>query len=180
MSLRKSSELTFQRRPKRRTARSGEKKRDPASMAVMDKIVSAMKNTTEAEQRITYNKGHIALGSTGNNYCWFHPRKTPGYCHVEFKLSPDTRDAALATMQSKGIDASVKSAALISFSITNKAIDEHLGGRTKAGGRVKQVNRPCRAALEQSIKRAPGFLAADITMTQRCETKIGLEYNISA
>jgi hypothetical protein len=103
-----------------------EKKRDPASLAVMDKIVAAMKNTAEAEQRVTYNKGHIALGSTGNNYCWFHPRKTPGYCHVEFKLSPDTRDAALTTMQAKGIDASVKSAALISFSITNKAIDEHL------------------------------------------------------
>jgi len=102
-----------------------EKRRDPASLSVMDKIVAALK-TTEAEQRLSYNKGHIALGSTGRNFCWFHPRKTPGYCHVEFKLSPDTRDAALATMQAKGIDASSKGAAGISFSIKNEAIDGHL------------------------------------------------------
>lgn len=102
-----------------------EKKRDPASLAVMDKIVAAL-ITAGVEERRAYNKGHIALGSTGNNFCWFYPRKTPGYCHVEFKLSPDTRDPALATMQSKGIDASSKGAAGITFSITNKAIDEHL------------------------------------------------------
>jgi len=102
-----------------------EKKRDPTSLSVMDKIVASLK-TTEAEQRLSYNKGHVALGSTGRNFCWFHPRKTPGYCHVEFKLSPDTRDAALATMQAKGIDASSKGAAGLSFSITNEAIDAHL------------------------------------------------------
>jgi hypothetical protein len=89
-----------------------EKKRDPASMSVMDKIVQALK-TPEIEQRLSYNKHHIALGSTGNNFCWFHPRKTPGYCHVEFKLTPDTRDQALATMQTKGIDASSRGAARI-------------------------------------------------------------------
>lgn len=71
-----------------------EKKRDPASLSVMDKIVAALK-TAGIEERLSYNKGHIALGSTGNNFCWFHPRKTPGYCHVEFKLSPDARDARL-------------------------------------------------------------------------------------
>jgi hypothetical protein len=103
-----------------------DKKRDPASMSVMDKIVQALK-TPEIEQRLSYNKHHIALGSTGNNFCWFHPRKTPGYCHVEFKLTPDTRDQALATMQTKGIDASSRGAARISFSITNKELDGHLG-----------------------------------------------------
>jgi hypothetical protein len=103
-----------------------EKRRDPSSLSVMDKIVTALK-VTGVEQRLAYNKHHIALGSTGNNFCWFHPRKTPGYCHVEFKLSADARDAALAIMQAEGIDASSRGASLITFSITNKTIDEHLG-----------------------------------------------------
>jgi hypothetical protein len=103
-----------------------EKKRDPASLSVMDKIASALK-ATGIEQKLAYNKHHIALRSTGNNYCWFHPRKTPGYCHVEFKLSADTRDPALAVMQDAGIDASSRGAARITFSITNMAIDAHLG-----------------------------------------------------
>jgi hypothetical protein len=102
-----------------------EKKRDPASLSVMDKIAAGFK-ATGIEQKLAYNKHHVALRSTGNNFCWFHPRKTPGYCHVEFKLSPDTRDPALANMQSRGIDASSKGAARVTFSITNRAIDEHL------------------------------------------------------
>jgi hypothetical protein len=103
-----------------------ERRRDPGSLSVMDKIVQALK-ATEIEQKLAYNKHHIALGSTGNNYCWFHPRKTPGFCHVEFKLTPDTRDPALAAMQTGGIDASSRGATRISFSITDKALDEHLG-----------------------------------------------------
>ncbi|MBX9646421.1 MAG: hypothetical protein K2X57_05120 [Xanthobacteraceae bacterium] len=102
-----------------------EKRRDPASLSVMDKIVAALKNA-EIQPRLAYNKHHIALGSTGNNYCWFHPRKTPGYCHVEFKLTPDARDQALATMQAKGIDTTPRGSASLSFSIRNNAIDEHL------------------------------------------------------
>lgn len=102
-----------------------EKRRDQASLSVMDKIVGALK-VPEIAPQLAYNKHHIALRTTGNNFCWFHPRKTPGFCHVEFKLTPDARDQALATMQSKGIDASSRGAARITFSITNKAVDEHL------------------------------------------------------
>jgi hypothetical protein len=102
-----------------------EKRRDPASLSVVDKVANALK-ASGVDLRIAYNKHHIALRSTGNNFCWFHPRKTPGYCHVEFKLTPDVRDQASAAMQAKGIDASPRGAARVTFSITNKAIDEHL------------------------------------------------------
>jgi hypothetical protein len=103
-----------------------EKRRDPASLSVVDKIATGLK-AAEINLQIAYNKNHIALRSTGNNFCWFHPRKTPGYCHVDFKLTPDVRDQALAAMQAKGIDASSRGASRVTFSITNKAIDEHLG-----------------------------------------------------
>jgi len=42
-------------------------------------------------------------------------------------VTPDARDQALTTMQTKGIDASSRGAARISFSITNKELDQHLG-----------------------------------------------------
>ncbi|MCK1745871.1 hypothetical protein IVA80_35185 [Bradyrhizobium sp. 139] len=102
-----------------------EKKRDPGSISVVDKIASALR-ALGVDLQIAYNKHHIALRSTGKNFCWFRPRKTPGYCHVDFKLTPDVRDQALAAMQARGMDASSRGASRVTFSITNKAIDDHL------------------------------------------------------
>lgn len=102
-----------------------EKKRPAASLGIMDKIVSAMKNTGVPGD-ISYKKANIPLGSTGNNFCWFHPGKTAGYCHLHIKLSPESRDAALAMLQAKGIDASPRSIRSVAFSISTKQLDEHL------------------------------------------------------
>jgi hypothetical protein len=102
-----------------------EKKRDPASLAVMDKIVSAMK-TSGVPGELSYKKTNIPMGSTGNNFCWFHPRKAPGYCRVQIKLSAESRDVALAMLQDKGLDASPTGGRSVAFSITTKQLDEHL------------------------------------------------------
>lgn len=102
-----------------------ETKRSPTLLAIVDKIVAALK-AQGIEERVTYNKHHIAIGSTGNNFCWFHPRKTAGYGHVELKLSADTRDNALAALQSKGIDAYPRGAEAITFGITVTQVDAHL------------------------------------------------------
>jgi hypothetical protein len=102
-----------------------EKKRDPASLAVMDKILSAMK-ASSIPGEIYYRKNEIPLGSTGNNFCWFSPRKTAGYCRVLVKLSAESRDMALANLQSKGIDASTRGTRSLAFSLTTKQLDEHL------------------------------------------------------
>ena len=108
-----------------------EQKRDATSLAVMDKILSALK-TNGIEERVSYNKTHIALGSTGNNFCWFHPRKTVGFCHLEFKVTPESRDEQLSNLQKAGIDASAKGTARVSFGISNKAVDERLGSIIEA------------------------------------------------
>ena len=102
-----------------------EQRRDPASLLVMDKIIAALKSFG-VEERVSYNKHHIALGSSGNNFCWFHPRKTVGFCHTEFKLTPETRDEHLSKLQKAGIDATAVSKDRISFSMSNKTIDERL------------------------------------------------------
>jgi len=75
---------------------------------------------------IYYRQNEIPLGSTGNNFCWFNPRKTAGYCRVLVKLSADSRDSVLAELQERGIDASSRGSRSLAFSITTKQLDEHL------------------------------------------------------
>jgi hypothetical protein len=117
-----------------------EKKRDHASLAVMDKIVSAMK-ASGIPGDISYKKNDIPLGSTGNNFCWFRPRKTAGYCRVAIKLNSDSRDATLATLQEKGIDASPQGTRIVAFSITTKQLDEHLGAIIEVLKQAEELSR---------------------------------------
>jgi hypothetical protein len=97
---------------------------NPASLAIMDKIVAALKSDG-IQEHLTYNKGHIALNSTGNNFCWFHPRQTE-YCHITLRLSPESRDEFLTTLQNAGIDASPKRPDRITFNLRKPVLDERL------------------------------------------------------
>jgi hypothetical protein len=101
-----------------------EKKSDLASLGVMDKIVNALRSSG-IEPKLTYNRYHIALASTGYNFCWFHPRKSAGHCHVEFRVTSETRDSALSSLQGAGVDASPRRADIIGLSLTTKRLDEH-------------------------------------------------------
>jgi hypothetical protein len=101
-----------------------DQKVNPASLAIMDRIIAALKSDG-LQDRLTYNKGHIALGSTGNNFCWFHPRQSE-YCHIEFRLSPETREEFLTSLQNAGIDAAPKRTNNITFNIRKSALDERL------------------------------------------------------
>jgi hypothetical protein len=105
--------------------RHWEKKSDLASLAVMDKIVAAMRNAGY-EVRLTYNKNHISLGSTGNYYCFFHPRKGPGFCHFDVRLDPEERDEWLNKLQQGGAEASPKKSQWISLSVNDKTLDSHM------------------------------------------------------
>lgn len=101
-----------------------EKNTHQASLAIMDKIVSNLR-TDSIEPRLTYNRHHIAMGTTGRNFCWFHPRKTPGHCHLEFRATSDVRDAVLSKLQTGGIDASPRRTENVSFSLTQPLLDNN-------------------------------------------------------
>jgi hypothetical protein len=102
-----------------------EKKSDPASLALMDKIVSSLRSDSVVP-RLNYNRhSAIALGTTGYYFCWFGPRKSAGHCHIEFRAGSETRDSDLSLLQEAGIDASARRAHNISFSITTKELEEH-------------------------------------------------------
>jgi len=101
-----------------------DKKADRVSLAMVDKIVAALKTDT-IEPRLTYNRYHIAMGTKGYNFCWFHPRKTAGHCHIEFRATSETRDSIVSSLQEGGIDASPRRTEGITFSITSKDLEEH-------------------------------------------------------
>lgn len=116
-----------------------DQKVNPASLAIMDRIVAALKSDGLVE-RLTYNKGHIALGSTGNNFCWFHPRQSE-YCHIEFRLSPEIRDEFLTILQNAGIDAASKRTDYITFNVRKPVLDERLEPIVEALKKAEVLSR---------------------------------------
>lgn len=117
-----------------------EKKRDPASMALIDRIIANLKSD-DVEERVTYNQSHIAVGSSGTNFCWFHPRKVIGYWAVEIKLSPETRDEQLSKLQEVGIDASSRGATRIVFGVSEKTINDTLAAVTSVLKQAEVLSR---------------------------------------
>lgn len=101
-----------------------QKKSDPASLAVMDKIVESLR-TDSVEPLLTYNRHHIAMRTTGYNFCWFHPRKSPGHCHINFRVNDEERDRILSSLMGDGVDASPHHTNKVTFGITAKSLDEH-------------------------------------------------------
>jgi hypothetical protein len=54
-----------------------ERRASSGALAALDRIVSLVQ-TTISLPRVTYNRNHIALGTTGVNFCWFILRRKPG------------------------------------------------------------------------------------------------------
>jgi hypothetical protein len=99
-----------------------EKKSNPQSLAVVD-AVKALTPTTNGAPRITYNRYHIALGTSGYNFCWFHPRKA--YCNVHLKVGVEKRQDYIDRLESAGIEASEHRRSGIVLHLGLKDIEEH-------------------------------------------------------
>ena len=102
-----------------------EKRKDPTSLAMVDQIIARL-TASGIAPRITYNKHHIALGSTGNNFCWFHFRTSAGAWFVEIKIGADNRETALAALQASDIEASPSGTEEIKFWLTKERLDQNL------------------------------------------------------
>jgi hypothetical protein len=112
--------------------------KSPTMLGMMDKILSSL---NLAQPRLTYNLGHVALGTTGRNFCWFHPRKSPGTCHIDFRVAADTRDTVLSELQEKGIDASPRRTDSVTFNITAAGLQEHVAMIKDALRRAEEASR---------------------------------------
>jgi len=62
-----------------------ENRANKKSLSVFDYVVKEM----GFQPRVTYNKGHIAVGTNRRNFAWFHPKKKETYCHFDIRVGED-------------------------------------------------------------------------------------------
>ncbi len=93
------------------------------SMKIFDVLMDAIK--TVSEPRITYNRGHLAIGTTGRNFMWCHPRKKP-YLYFELRVGED-RELMLKKFEDAEIDCNLhrNSEILKISSLTEKEFNEN-------------------------------------------------------
>lgn len=98
-----------------------ERKANAESLAVID----AVKALVPGDAKIAYNKYHIALGTTGYNFCWFHPRKAATHCHMHLKVGVEKRPELLERLNEAGIDAKNQRSNSIRLYLSVKDIQGH-------------------------------------------------------
>ncbi len=72
------------------------------AMSVVDQIAGLL-DVEQKKIRITYNKGHIALGTTGTNFVWFHPRKTAPHNFMDLKIDAEQRTEYVQKLEDAGL-----------------------------------------------------------------------------
>jgi hypothetical protein len=78
-----------------------EERSNPASMSVVDTVIKFV----PGQQRVTYNKHHIALGTSGRNFAWLHPRKNASHCHMHLLMNGEERTEWIRRLEEAGISA---------------------------------------------------------------------------
>jgi len=99
-----------------------ENRSNSQSIKVMDLIIALFNK--ETKPKVAYNKGHVALGTVGNNFAWFHPRKDI-MCHCVFRLSPDLRDELKSKLDEKGFNCGLRGKRNMSLMITEEEFLEN-------------------------------------------------------
>lgn len=100
------------------------------SIKVMDLIVTLF-SSEQIKTKITYNKGHIAFGTSGTNFAWFHPRKG-SRCHCEIRLNPEEREAIKNDLEEKGLECGLRGTRNISLMITEEEFNTNKDAIHKA------------------------------------------------
>jgi len=101
-----------------------EQKVNIKSLQVFDDIMEIIKQDIP-ELRVTYNKNHIALGTSGNNFAWYHPRKG-SHIHFDIKIESDEVNEWVGKLDEAGIESRLRSnGKLISIVITSKEVKEN-------------------------------------------------------
>lgn len=79
-----------------------ENRSNPQSIALVDELINITKVICE-DQKITYNKHHIALGTQRKNFAWFNPRKREGYCYFNVRVGRENVDKIKEKLGEAGI-----------------------------------------------------------------------------
>jgi len=120
-----------------------ERRASPSALAAMDAIITLV-NTEISPSHVTYNKNHIALGTSGRNFCWFHPPKEATHCHVRVRTNPDKREEQIKAFEETSLYVRAFQRQLITLKLAVKDIETHhalilnLFRQCEAGSRESQ------------------------------------------
>jgi len=103
--------------------RHWENRASKQSLGVMDLIISALWEES-SKGRVAYNKGHIALGSVGRNFAWFHPRKGPRL-HSQLLIGAESRESIVSDLEELGIECSLRGPRSIVLMLTEDELERH-------------------------------------------------------
>jgi hypothetical protein len=100
-----------------------ESRANPISLELLDSMIGIVK--TISPSRITYNRGHIAIGTSGRNFLWCHPRKGP---RIFFEIRVGEERENIATkFDEQGIQCNRHSnPEIIKIILTVKELEENL------------------------------------------------------
>jgi len=101
-----------------------DKRASAGSLAALDRILSLVQSSI-SPPRVTYNKNHIALGTTGVNFCWFHPPKEAGHCHLRVRARAESRDEIIKKFSETGLYVRPFQAELITFKLAVADVDRY-------------------------------------------------------
>jgi len=113
--------------PKERVDWAYWQKRAKAESLAVVEAVRVLTPTSHGEPRITPNRFHIALGTTGYNFCWFHPRRVAQHCNIHIKVGAERRQQILDRLEGAGIEATNHRRSEISLGLSVKDVEEHKG-----------------------------------------------------
>jgi hypothetical protein len=103
-----------------------EKRSRPEALAAIDAVV-ALIASGGVEPKVTYNRHHIAIGTSGYNFVWCHPRKIAPQCPVRFKVGPDQRAALITKLEEAGLEAEGKGQTSIQMFLRPEQVKQHPG-----------------------------------------------------
>ncbi len=112
--------------PEATDRRYWEAKSGPESLAVADKVIEMIKSLG-SEPKVAYNKYHIAVGTTGYNFCWLYPRKEAAHCLTWLWIGSADRDRVVTHFREKGLEVTPKKAEEIQLRLTRADCEQHAG-----------------------------------------------------
>lgn len=94
------------------------------SIALMEQLMAITKGVCP-DQKVTYNKYHISLGTSRRNFAWFYPRKKEGYCYFDIMVGNENIEKVKESLQEAGIPFTYKGDDVFGFPMLHSVFDNH-------------------------------------------------------
>ena len=142
-----------------------EKKSNPKSIVIMDEMIKIAQGKYP-NAKVTYNKHHVALGTSRVNFMWFHPRKSPSNCHFEIKLEKDLVAETKTTFDDLGISYTPRKENNLAISIQNDELKKHVDKITTIINQLRHTRDRITAGNSGLAKVAVSFSADSFVVNQ--------------